>query len=288
MPRPTIEEQIREIDSVMNDYPEYREILKRHRSILEILIPVAESPTKGMRKVVSDEAVKKLLEKAVASKKPLSGFLDVSLFDEDIFLRTTGEITAYIMDLPSGGEGLERLLGALELGEVAAHDAIEAILREDASWFRDLGERLNVEPALLRLVFETPMRPFFEDLARRVEGELMETWWEPICPVCGRTSTVSRVRQRKRYMACTYCGAEHMVDLFLCVHCGNKNPYSLGFISFEDHPEFELNYCEECKHYIKALHEERMRRKIPKGLEDLLTQELDIQARTHEFGLTRL
>ena len=174
MPRSTIEAQIREIDSVLNDHPEYCEILKRHRSILEILIPIAESPAKGMRKVVSDKAVKKLLEKAVASKKPLGGFLDVSLFDEDIYLSTTGEIITYIMDLPSGGEGLEGLLEALELGEVAARDAIEAILEEDASWFRDLGEKLKVESSLLRLIFETPMRPFFEDLARRVEGELMK------------------------------------------------------------------------------------------------------------------
>jgi len=288
LPRPTIKDQILEIDSVVNDYPEYREILKRHRALLEILIPIAESPSKGMRSAVSKGDIKNLLEKAVASKKPLSRFLEVSLFDGDLFLRTTRDIIAYLMHLPSGGEGLEGLLVAFEEGEVAARDPVKAILEEDASWFQDLGEKLKVEPSLLRLIFETPMRPFFEDLARRVEGELRETWWEPFCPVCGRTSTVSRIRQRKRYMACTYCGAEHMVDLFLCVYCGNKNPYSLGFISFEEHPEYELNYCEECNHYIKALHEERMRRKIPKGLEDLLTQELDIQARNHEFGLTRI
>ena len=287
MPKPTIKEQIHEVDSAANDYPEYLDILNLHKALLEILMPIAEPPTKGVREALSDEAIKNLQEKAVASKKPISSFLDASLFDEDTFLGITRDIVECLMHRRPGGEALEGLLRALEQGEVDARDAIEAILKEDASWFQHLSDKLGVEPSLLLFIFETPIRPFFEDVARKVEGELIETWWEPFCPVCGRTSIVARIRLRKRYMTCTYCGAEYLVDLFLCVNCGNKDPYSLGFITFEEHPEYELNYCEKCNHYVKAMYEDRLRRKIPKGLEDLLTQDLDILAQRHELDLSR-
>jgi len=287
LPRPTIGEQIREIDFALGDYPQYTDILNFHKAILEILMPTGDFPTKGAREALSDEAVKDLKERAVSSKKPIRSFLDASIFDEDNIMSTASDIVECLMHSRPGGETLEGLLKALEHGEVDARATIGAILGEDASCFQQLGDMFGVEPALLLFIFETPLRPFFEDIARRVEEELIETWWEPFCPVCGRTSPVARVRQRKRYMTCTYCGAEYLVDLFLCVYCGNKDPHSLGFIAFEEHPEYELDYCEKCNHYIKVIYEERRPKKIPRGLEDLLTRELDVLAKGYELGQSR-
>ena len=287
MSRSTIKEQIREIDSTAKDYPEYLDLLNLNKAILEILAPMAESPTKGAREALSDEAVKNLKEKAVASKRPISSFLDASIFDEDTVLSIAREIAECLMHRCPRGEALKGLLRALEQRGVDAHATIKAILEEDAAWFQHLSDKFGIEPSLLLFIFDTLLRPFFEEVARKVEGDLIETWWEPFCPVCGRNPIVARIRQRKRYMTCTYCGAEYLVDLFLCVNCGNKEPYSLGFITFKEHPEYELNYCEKCNYYVKTIYEDRLRRKIPKGLEDLLTQELDILAQRHELGLSR-
>jgi len=226
-------------------------------------------------------------EKAVALKRPISNFLDPTIFDEGKVSRIVGEIGDYLMRTRPQGTPLRRFLTALGMGAVDAGEAVKAILEENAEWLQRLGEKYGVEPSSLLFLFETPLRPFFEDVARRVDEELIESWWEPFCPVCGRTSIVARIRQRKRYMTCTYCGAEHLVDLFLCVNCGNKEPNSLGFITFKEHPEFELNYCEKCNHYIKSIYEERLRKKIPNGLEDLLTQGLDVLAEGHDLGLKR-
>ena len=287
MSRSNIKEQIREIDSATKDYPEYLDLLNLNKDIMEILIPMAESTTKGAREALSNKAVKNLQEKAVASKRPISSFLDASIFDEKTVLSIARDIAQCLRRRCPGGEALEGFLRAFEQGEIDARDAIEAILEEDAAWFRHLSDKFGVEPSLLLFIFGTPLRPFFEDIARKVERELIEAWWEPFCPVCGRNPHVARIRQRKRYMTCTYCGAEYLVDLFLCVNCGNKEPYSLGFITFKEHPEYELNYCEKCNHYVKTIYEDRLRRKIPKGLEDLLTQELDILAQRHELDLSR-
>jgi hypothetical protein len=285
--RPNIKEQILELEAAIDKFPKYLGLLNLSRDILAILLPLDGSPTKGARSALGDEAFKELVEKALSSKKPIIKFLEASFFDEDTFSRVVGEIATRLIDNFPDKAPVQGFLLALNKGELDVREAIEAMLNEDAEWYREIGETYGIEPSLVLFMFETPLRPFFEEVARRVEGELVETWWKPFCPVCGRTTPVARIRARKRYMTCKYCGAEYLVDLFLCVSCGNKEPRSLGFINFEEQPEYELNYCEKCNHYIKAIYEERLRRKIPKGLEDLLTQELDLLAEGHELNLQR-
>jgi FdhE protein len=120
-----------------------------------------------------------------------------------------------------------------------------------------------------------------------VEKDFIELWWEPFCPVCGRKSKVARMRKGKRYMACSYCGCQYLTDRFICPVCTNNDPTTQGFISFPENLAYEINYCEACNQYIKVIYEERMRKKIPEGLEDLLTRELDIFAQSEEIGFIR-
>ena len=287
MSRSTIKEQILEIESAACEYPEYSDVLDLQKGILEILIPVSDSPTKGARAVLSDEALENLMEKAKSSKKSLSTFLHASFFHEETISNLAGGIAERLAPRHPKGNVLEGLLKALELGDVDAQEAIKAILEEDSAWFQHLSSIFDIKASLLLFIFDTPLRPFFEELARRVEKEFIETWWEPFCPVCGRLPVVARVRKGKRYMTCTYCGAEYLVDQFLCTNCRNNDPYTLGFIALEDHPEYELSYCEKCNHYIKVLYEERLKRVVPRGLEDLLTSELDSFAEEQDIGLVR-
>jgi DNA-directed RNA polymerase subunit RPC12/RpoP len=182
---------------------------------------------------------------------------------------------------------LEGFANALERGEVDAEDAVRAVLREDAEWFNRVGDKFGVEPPLILFMFETPLKPFFEDLSRKVEEHFIEKWWEPFCPVCGRQSALARIRGRKRYIVCTYCGTQYLVDLFKCINCGNNDPESQGFIGFENYREYELNYCEKCGHYIKAIVEDKQDMGIPQGLEDLLTRELDAFAKDRNLGYNR-
>lgn len=287
--RSKIRQQIQEVDQAVQEHPECLDLLLFHKSILEILSTTGTPPTKAMKEALSDESVNTLLQRAVESKRPIISLLNAKIFDPDGILSVAKKVIERLID--EGSEAineLEGLLRALGQDEVETQKAIDAIIREDASWFKHLSEMYNIEPSLMLFIFDVPLRPFFEELARRVEKDIIETWWEPFCPVCGRVSAVARMRQRKRYMICTYCGAQYLVDLFLCVNCNNKDPTTMGFISFEASPGYELNYCEKCKHYIKVLHEDRLKGKIPQGLEDLLTRELDIIAEDPEFNLKRV
>lgn len=288
MARSNIRQQIQEIEHATQIYPRYLDLLLFHKSILEILSTTGTSQTNAMKETLSDESLNTLLQKAISSKSPIISFLDARIFDLDSVLSVAKKVIESLIH--RGFEkniNLEGLLRALEQGDVDIQKAVDAIIKGDASWFLHLSERHKIEPSLILFIFDTPLRPFFEELARRVEKDIIETWWEPFCPICGRRSTVARMRQRKRYMVCTYCGVQYLVDLFLCVNCNNNDPTTMGFISFEASPGYELNYCEKCKHYIKVLYEDRLKENIPQGLEDLLTRELDIKAESPEFCLKR-
>jgi formate dehydrogenase maturation protein FdhE len=272
--------------SSFKDFPEYLELLKFQIGFLKILIPLDESPEKGGKWALSMDEVKKLQERAASSKRPISQFLEPSFFEEEVLLTVVEELSEYLMSLYPGGEVLDKVLVGLKNGNIEIKNALKAVIENDLDWFSELSDNLNIETSILSFVFETPLRPFFEEMARRAGDRFTESWWEPFCPICGRRTIVASIRNERRYMICTYCGAEYLVDLFLCINCGNKDPYTLGFLSLEEHPEYELNYCERCNHYIKVFYEDRLKRKIPKGVEDLLTFEIDIIA--EHLGFKRI
>ncbi len=62
-------------------------------------------------------------------------------------------------------------------------------------------------------------------------------------------------------------------------YCGNNDPYTLIFMASEDQPEFQIDFCTKCNHYIKIIDEEKLKKTIPKGFEDILTLNLDLAAK---------
>ena len=127
------------------------------------------------------------------------------------------------------------------------------------------------------------IQPCLEEIARKIDSSLLDKWWQAYCPVCGRIPIVARVRQRKRYLVCTFCGAEYLSDRFLCVYCGNKDPYTLKYLSVDAQPAFQIDFCTKCKHYIKVIDEAKLKEAIPRGLEDILTLNLYLVAKNADL-----
>jgi formate dehydrogenase maturation protein FdhE len=75
--------------------------------------------------------------------------------------------------------------------------------------------------------------------------------------------------------------------MFICPICSNNDPTRQGFVSFPGNLAYELNYCEVCNQYLKVIYEERLQKKLPEGLEDLLTRELDVFAQSEAIGFIR-
>ncbi|MEM3584378.1 MAG: hypothetical protein QW193_03730, partial [Nitrososphaerales archaeon] len=68
--------------------------------------------------------------------------------------------------------------------------------------------------------------------------------------------------------------------------CGNVDPTTFKFLAPEGYQEFRVDFCEKCKYYLKVIDNSKLKKPIPKGLEDIITIDLDIMA--NSAGLKRV
>ena len=286
MARSAIIQQIRDLEKTVVKYPELDRALKIHRKILEVWTSTEASPDKGVTIDWRDESfLKKLEEQASTSGQPIASLLDPKIFAlEPVVQIIQGTLRALEEEkLPM--QGLHDIAKRLSEGKTPTTAQIEAFLRNDEERLGSQANQLEVEPSLLDLLFSVGVQPFFEEVARRVSPDLLERWNRRACPVCGRRPTLARARKGKRYLTCSLCGTEYPIGNFLCINCGNGDPSSQRFLQPKNQRYFRVDFCEQCKHYIKVIDEGKLKHSIPRGLEEILTSFLDKMA--EEAGLVR-
>lgn len=273
--RPPIHKQIKDVDNAIAEYPTYKNLLILHRAILKIREPVEMMSTKGTNISWDKGLPMDLREHLYLKRKTAVKFLTASMFDEGIATDVCQKVIQLFSNHGIGGTNLLQILDALTKGEIGIRGSLEAIIKEKIEWFEEQGQRFEVDPKLLRYIFSIPIQPCIEEIARKMDTSFLEQWWQALCPVCGGMPQIAWLRKHKRYLTCSFCGAQYLADMFLCVNCGNTDPYRLGYLKPEGQPWFRVDFCEKCKHYIKVIDGDRIEREVPRGLEDILTQSLD-------------
>ncbi len=280
------ENRIATIDRLMNEHPDLNAQLHLYKAIFRAQEKArAALHSKAAMEWGSHLAIKELEQRALASKKPLVSFLNLRTSDEGILLETFRQVAEGLMQQEIAAGELRSLLAKLDTGEFDVKKLVGAALGEGMKVFEEYAERLDVEPDLLFFIIDMSIQPFLEGIAESVSTFFLEKWWQAFCPVCGRRPIVARLVNRKRYLICSLCGAEYLADLFLCTYCGNVDPQTLKFLVIDGRPECQIDFCEKCKHYLKIIDESCLKTPIPKGLEDLLTLNLDTTAK--DAGLVR-
>jgi FdhE protein len=273
--RPPIHKQMKDVDDAIAEYPEYKNVLTLHLAILKIREHVEVMPTKGTN-IRWDKGLPTDLRQHLYSKRKTAvKFLTASMFDEEIAIDVCKKVIHTLSRHGIGGKNLLKVSGALTRGEIEITDSLEAIMKEKSEWFEEQGRRFEVDSRLLRYVFGIPIQPCLEEITRKLDTSFLEQWWQPSCPVCGGIPQIAWLGKQKRYLTCSFCGAKYLADMFLCANCGNTEPYTLGYLKPRDKPWFKVDFCKKCKHYIKIIDGDKLKRKIPQGLEDILTHSLD-------------
>ncbi len=252
-----------------------KEPLELEGDILRVQQKIEATPLLGaLSGALGPESIGRLQKESLRIKKPMSSLMEPSTFNAEALSAPFIEVVSVLASRRIGNSKAGQLLNSMSSQGIGLGKLIEAVLREDEPLLVEYGERLKVEPSVLVYAVSSILRPFFEEVARRVDSSHYETWWEHQCPICGRTPTLGIVRDRKRYLYCTYCGAEYPSDTALCVHCGNRDPSSLKFLSSNRDPKNRIDFCTICSGYLKVL-DETASNAIPKDLLDILTLELD-------------
>lgn len=282
MEKLSLEDQINIIDQIIKERPEIRKPLELHKMTLQAQLQLRKSPKKGTFVDYNKSIINDLQQKAHASNKPIASLLEPSIFISDALIQACEKVVTVLREYVNEN-WLNEFLNEVKGKDIS--DAVGAALHGDAEYFKRLGERFGTEPAILLFIIGTLIQPCLEEIANNVDSSFLERWWQASCPVCGRTTRVAKLKSRKRYLTCTFCGAEYLADIFLCANCGNGDPATLKFLMPEGYPEFRVDYCEKCRHYLKVIDEDKLRKRIPKGLEDIMTIDLDLMAK--DAGLVR-
>jgi FdhE protein len=270
----SIEQRIKAIEEAREKNPELEKILEFYKAILLAQREIDIQLGKGTKMDFGDrKKIQELQTKANQSRKPIINFLESEIFREDALLSSFLQI---LDKLPAiAREEMKDFIEALKTKKVSVLEIAAAVIKEEPGFFEKLRQQYKVNPKTLLFIASSIVQPFLEEIARQVDQAFLELWWEAHCPICGKKPVVARIKNRKRYLICSLCGAEYLADLFLCVHCNNLDPNTLGFLAIENEPWFRIDYCEKCKHYLKVINDDKLKFSIPNGLEDLLTLSLD-------------
>ena len=263
-----------------------REYLNLQRELLQAQLEVDAMPHKGAVADWEDHLPLSALEtRSLEAKQPIVQFLDLTVFDTATLKPIFRKVVDVFATTYPNRKGLDKLLGRIDGGEIDLATLIAVVLKEDDTVLMRYAMEYEVEVPLLTLLVTTPIQPFFEDIARRASPAFYEKWWRANCPICGRVPQVARLLNRQRYLLCDFCGSEYRSDYSLCVNCGNRDPYTLKFLKNEAKPEFQIDFCTKCNHYLKVILEDARKTTIPRRLEDILTLNLDVEAK--RAGLIR-
>ena len=286
MGKPSIEEQLENVLVMLDHHKELQGALELKKRTLLIQLEIDITPTKGLTiDWGNKETIKDLQQKALDKKLPIIYFLDPSKKELDVLTIAFKKLVQVFAEQDISEEGLKNLLSHVESGKISLLKLIEATLRENINIIEEAAKESDVKTELLLYIISALIQPFLEEIARKIDSQFPDKWWQGSCPVCGRIPAAAKNRCGKRFLVCTYCGTEYLSDNFFCVHCGNKDPYTLKFIAVEAKPEFKIDFCTKCNHYIKVIEENKLKDPIPKGFEDILTLNLDFLAK--DAGLVR-
>jgi len=269
----TFNERVKQIDEVISKHPELTQVLNLYKDLFKAKIEIEEDRNKGLSLGLSGELINSIQEKAWRERKPMTYFMDEISFSTEKILKTIS-LAVDVLHKHGLDDKLKNI-DVLPRNNDLINKLIKAALRNDVDVYIDVSNNLGIDSASLSLIFSIVVQPFLENLSRSVNKALLEEWFNTLCPICGRRSYIAKVKNKKKYLVCPLCGTEYRIEHLLCVNCGNRDPYTLYFLIDERNPAYKIDVCMKCRCYVKVIDEDLLQENIPKGLEDILTWELD-------------
>ncbi len=166
----------------------------------------------------------------------------------------------------------------------------ETLVRESSTAYRAThitGEEDDEVYDLLDFLLQESMHPFFALLSEEFKGLVANSEWSRgRCPVCGRETALSFLsseEEGRRYLFCSQCGLEWPVKRLKCPFCGNEEQKQLGFFTVGDDEKYRVDFCHQCKKYIKTIDTRKISGEVDLEVENLITLHLDILARQEGY-----
>jgi len=115
---------------------------------------------------------------------------------------------------------------------------------------------------------------FFHALREKNSGLIPADWISGNCPFCKSYPRIAFDYESRRQLFCPLCGQDWTFKRLTCPYCNNHDHNTLGYFDAEGIDGIRVYYCNECKHYIKAI-DTRARIANDAETEDVLSMYMD-------------
>jgi len=279
-----LEKELKKIDEIVEKRPVYAEILNLYKAILT-LKDKYQDIFECEKIDIDEKAIEKRIDEGFAVLRKDKMKIDIKAFER------------YFLELVNlfeekNKEFFEDLKTAVFKEELNLEETIRDVLIKGVETEeKEDGVKEGIlwkDNRTVRLLIYEALKPFFEIHARLFEGKIRdELWGKGYCPVCGERPMMAELRgeEGKRMLRCSLCAFEWSFMRVKCPFCENEDQEELGYLSIEGEPNYRVNFCKQCKAYLKAIDPREIGEEIDifLGLEDVATLHLDVLAEKEGF-----
>ena len=176
-------------------------------------------------------------------------------------------------------EQLDKLLAALQGGELDPARLFSAILERRREPLEQTAEQIGVQAPLVEFLLEIPLRVWLESFAAGYQMTDVAGWQEGFCPICGSRPVMSEISgdDGRRLLACSSCSFKWPFKRIRCLRCGNEETEQQSYFTVDEGP-VRVDICKACHCYIKTRDARKGGADIPLDVVDALTIHLDLMA----------
>jgi len=206
--------------------------------------------------------------------------------DPGRFRELVGEVSRVVAEHgPGGFQHRDDLLSWDGLDEEHLQDTRSRVVRGEPL---EIGEKWLVESdaSIASSILWEALAPFYMKCADGYQPRIDQSLWQRgVCPVCGSRPLIGQFRPDDGLwvLECSLCHAWWNVQRASCPFCDGSGG-GLDYLYVEEDPKRRVQYCEECRQYVKTVDLRDGEQDVFLPLEDLVTVRLDLTAKKE--GLT--
>jgi formate dehydrogenase maturation protein FdhE len=160
----------------------------------------------------------------------------------------------------------------------------------------DTAAQIEVDQNVLATLARTVTLPHWELVSDSwLGGDPLHEWKRFTCPTCGGLPGLAETRKTpcgtdgltaayQRLMHCSFCGSFWAVPTLECPACGSTKEGDAKYFFTADEPEWRIDFCKSCDHYVKVIDGDKISRPIHVGLELVTAAHLDVIARGNNLS----
>jgi FdhE protein len=268
------------LSDLVNRFPDLKDIARLYEIILPLL---RDTDLAGSPVFINDkQACAKMAE-----GMPLLNGLELKLDCEVILELMLRLVSALAVVSEKNKINYDRIKLALEDHRLNVASLFSPISADIKKVVTSAADRLDLDPDLLLSLMQSALKPALRAWCRQLTPLVKGVSWPyNFCFICGAKAALGELQENNlvKHLRCGQCGSDWRFKRLACMHCGNDNHQTLGYLYLEPyHEKMRVEICDKCKGYLKVIVSFFPTPPEMLALEELETLYLDFIAQDHGY-----